>query len=185
MTTYVMLYDGFANFEVVLAMYLLRTGMEVKTLGLTRETLRSIEGLTVVPDMLASEVKILEEDVLIIPGGDPAVLEGNEAFYDLIRQGDEVNTLLAAICSGTVHLARAGALKDREYTTSLSRTEDSPFDPDLYVKKNVVVDGHIVTAQPSGYAEFAITLGQLMDIYKDEEDMDETVNFFMNFEIQD
>ncbi len=184
MTAYVMLYDGFANFEVVMPMYLLKTGMDVKTLGVSKEPVKSIEGLTVIPDKTLDEVKLLEEDVFIIPGGDPSVLDGEEGFYDLIRQGNEARTLLGAICAGTLHLAKAGVLTDKEYTTSMARTSESPFDPDLFVKKNVVVDGHIVTAQPSGYVEFGITLGQLMDIFKDEEDLNETVNFFMNFDIQ-
>ncbi len=55
----------------------------------------------------------------------------------------------------------------------------------LTVIPDMIVDEHIVTAQPTGYVEFAITLGQLMDIYKDEEDFNETVDFFMNFKIQE
>ena len=184
MTTYVMLYDGFANFEVVMPMYLLKTACQVKTVGMTKDAVKSLEGLTVIPDMIVEEVRLLEEDVLIIPGGDPEVLNGQEAFYDLIRQGNDAKTLLAAICAGPVHLAKAGVLEGKEYTTSHPHDEASPFDPDLYVKKNVVVDDHIVTAQPSGYVEFGIVLGQLMDIYQDDDDLEETVRFFMDFEIQ-
>lgn len=184
MKTYVMLYQGFANFEIVIAMHLMKTAGDIVTIALNKEPIKTSEGLTLIPDMLVGEVTLTEDDVLLIPGGDPGVLEGETSFYDLIRQGDQTKALLAAICSGPTHLAKAGVLNDREYTTSMPHDEDSPFNPDLYVKQNVVVDEHIVTAQPSGYAEFGIVLGQLMDIYKDEEDLDETVRFFMDFEIQ-
>lgn len=184
MTTYVMIYDTFANFEVVIPMYLLKTATEIKTVGMTMTPVKSSEGLTVTPDMTVEDVVLKEEDVFIIPGGDPTVLDGEEVFYQLIRQGDEANTLLAAICAAPTHLAKAGVLANREYTTSMPHGIDSPFDPDLFVRQNVVVDEHIVTAQPSGYAEFGIVLGQLMDIYQDEEDFEETVRFFMDYEIQ-
>ena len=184
MKTYVMIYDSFANFEVVLSMYLLKTAGDVVTVGVSKTPVKSFEGLTVIPDMVIDEVNLLEEDVLLIPGGDPSVLEGNPSFYQLIQNGNEKKTLLAAICSGSSHLACAGVLKDREYTTSLPHDEGSVFDPDLYVKQNVVIDEHIVTAQPSGYVELGIVLGQILDIYKDKSDFEETVCFFMDFEIQ-
>lgn len=184
MTTYVMIYEGFVNFEIVIPMYLLKTIGEVKTVGISKEPVKSFEGLTVIPDLCVEEVTLLEEDVFIIPGGDPKVLEGQEDFYQLIRQGDDVKTLLAAICAGPTHLAKAGVLDEKEYTTSMPHDAVSPFDPDLYVNKNVVVDGHIVTAQPTGYAEFGIVLGQLMDIYQDDADFEETVQFFMDYKIQ-
>lgn len=184
MTAYVMLYEGFVNFEIVLPMYLLKTAMDVVTVAMTKEAVKSSEGLTVLPDTTLGAITLTEDDVFLIPGGDPAELEGEESFYKLIRQGHDAKTLLAAICAGTKHLARAGVLADREYTTSMPHDEASPFDPDLYVAQNVVVDGHLVTAQPTGYAEFGLVLGQLMDIYKDQEDFDETVRFFMDYEIQ-
>lgn len=184
MKTYVMLYEGFVNFEIVLSMYLLKTATEIKTIALSEAPVKSAEGLTVTPDMTIFDVTLEEDDVLLIPGGDPTVLDGEEDFYDLIRQGDKANTLLAAICAAPTHLAKAGVLEDKEYTTSMPHGLDTPFNEDLYVRQNVVVDGHIVTAQPSGYAEFAITLGQLMDIYEDEDDFNETVSFFMDYEIQ-
>lgn len=184
MKTYVMVYEGFVNFEIVLPMYLLKSAMDIETVAMTKDPVKSAEGLTVIPDLVVGDVKLKEEDVFLIPGGNPEVLDGQEDFYNLIRQGNEASTLLAAICAGPVHLAKAGVLKDREYTTSMPHGLDSDFNPDLYVHQNVVVDEHIVTAQPTGYAEFGVVLGQLMDIYKDEDDFQETVSFFMDYEIQ-
>lgn len=184
MTTYVMIYEGFVNFEVVLAMYLLKTATEIKTVAMADGPVTSSEGLRVLPDMTIGDVTLKEEDVFLIPGGDPSVLEDEKAFYDVIRQGNDAKTLLAAICAAPVHLAKAGVLDGREYTTSMPHGLDTPFNPNMFVRQNVVVDEHIVTAQPTGYAEFAIALGQLMDIYEDEEDFQETVQFFMDYEIQ-
>lgn len=184
MKIYVMIYETFANFEVVLSMYLLKTVGDVVTVSINKTPVKSFEGLMVIPDMVVEDVELLEEDVLLIPGGDPSVLDGEAGFYQMIQRGNAAKTLLAAICSGTSHLAKAGVLEDKEYTTSMPHDEASHFNPDLYVKQNVVVDEHIVTAQPSGYAELAIVLGQILDIYKDKNDLAETVSFFMDYEIQ-
>lgn len=184
MTTYVMLYEGFMNFEIVISMHLLKTGGEVKTMAMSKDALRSGEGLNVLPDMLLNEVVLEEEDVVLIPGGAPGVLDGEEEFYAFLRQADAQEVLLAAICAAPTHLAKAGVLKDREYTTSIDPKGKDYFDVDMFVKENVVVDGHIVTAQPSGYVELGIVLGQIMDIYENKEDFEETVRFFMDYEIQ-
>lgn len=184
MTTYVMIYEGFVNFEIVLPMYLLKTAGDIKTVALSPDSVRSSEGLTVIPDLLVKEVSFEKEDVFLIPGGDPSVLDGEETFYHLIRQAHEMEIVLAAICAAPTHLAKAGVLTDREYTTSMDVNASDAFNADLYVNQNVVVDEHIVTAQPSGYAEFGIVLGQIMDIYQDRADFEETVRFFMEFEIQ-
>lgn len=183
MTTYIMIYEGFVNFEIVLSMHLLKTAGEVKTVGVDDKWCKSAEGLTVVPDMTMDQVSFGEEDVFIIPGGNPAVLDGNEAFYKLIRQANDKEICLGAICAAPIHLAKAGVLADREYTTSLNVQEVEGFNADMYVHQNVVVDEHIVTAQPTGYAEFAIVLGQIMAIYESKEDLEETVKFFMDMEI--
>ncbi len=184
MTTYVVIYEGFVNFEIVLAMYLLKTAGEIKTIAVSDAMVKSAEGLTVKPDGLIGEVTLEEEDVLLIPGGNPEALADMSVLYELIRQGNDVKALLAAICAAPLHLAKAGVLENREYTTSLSPEDYKNFDVDMYVRQNVVVDEHIVTAQPSGYAEFAIVLGQLMDIYNGDDDFQETVRFFMDYEIQ-
>lgn len=182
MTTYVLLYEGFANFEIVLAMLLLKEKYEIKTFGITKDPLKSSEGLTVLPDLTIEEIKLGEGDVLLIPGGDPDNLYDQAKVYDLIKEADAKKNTIGAICAAPVHLAKAGILGDREYTTSLDPKAFKDFNPDMYVHENVVIDEHIITAKPSGYVDFAILLGQECDIYEDEDDFEETVDFFREFQ---
>jgi hypothetical protein len=46
---------------------------------------------------------------------------------------------------------------------------------------NVIRDGNILTAKPNGYVDFALELGRMMDIYQDEADLQETIDFFKYF----
>lgn len=182
MKAYVLIYEKFANFEVVIPMFLLNTKYEVLTVGVTKEQVHSSEGLLCQPHMAIEEVCLTNEDVVIIPGGDPSVLFNHEGVYELIRKADALGITIGAICAGPIHLAKAGILADREYTTSLDPKEDNDFNADMYVHDNVVVDEHIITAKPSGYVDFGIVLGQKLDIFEDQEDFDETVNFFREFQ---
>ena len=69
-------------------------------------------------------------------------------------------------------------LDDRKFTTSLDLSAFPEFVAGEFVQASVVVDGKIVTANPEGYVDFALALGQVMDIYKDEGDYQKTIDFF-------
>jgi len=89
------------------------------------------------------------------------------------------NKVLAAICAGPVHLAKAGVLNGLKYTTSINVNEY--FQKENYRDENVVIDNKVITAEPEGYVDFAIEIGKLMNIYKDDQDLEETINFFKYF----
>lgn len=182
MITYVLLYEGSPAFEYILPTYLLKTAGEVVTFGLTKDMITCAEGLRLMPHVSIDEIKLTEDDVLIIPGGDAGSLYQYDALYDLIRVADEKGIIIGAICSGVIQLAKAGILNDREYTTSVDVKTEVLFDADMYVNENVVVDEHIVTAKPTGYVDFGIMLGHLNHIYEDEADLEETVKFFREYE---
>ncbi len=182
MKAYVLIYEQFANFEIVIPMLILKTKYEVITIGVTKDKVHSSEGMQCEPHMTIEDVILTKKDVLVIPGGDPTKLFDHEGVYDLIRQANELGITIGAICAAPIHLAKAGILSDREYTTSLDPKEDNPFNPDMYVHDNVIVDEHIITAKPSGYVDFGIVLGQQLDLYEDQDDFEETVDFFREFQ---
>ncbi len=175
---YVLIYDGFAQFEVVLACYLLKTKGEVITVGMNKEVVGSFEGFISLPHMTIDELNIEEMDLLIIPGGNPDAVKETGKLYRFLRELNERDVVIGAICSSPVHLAKAGVLKGKRYTTSLPVNEFTEFETENYKDENVIVDHNIVTAKASGYVDFAIALGKEMEIYKDEDDLLETIRFF-------
>lgn len=181
MKTYVLIYKEFAHFEVILASYFLKTVGEIITVGLSKEPVVSAEGYKIIPDMTIEEVNAKDADAFMIPGGDPSILEGQEALYTLIREMNAVDAIMGGICSGTLQFAKAGILADKEYTTSLEVGKYEAFDEDMFVNENVVLDDNIVTAKASGYVDFGIMMGHMMDIFQNEEDLEETVEFFREF----
>ena len=181
MKTYILVYDTFAQFEVVLAAYFLKTKGDIITVGITKDTVLSAEGFTVLPDMVLSDVINHDIDVFIIPGGDPNILFNETALSDMLKQISKKATLIGAVCSGSVHFAKAGVLDEKRYTTSLDITRYDAFNQANYIDENVVIDKNIITAKANGYVDFAIELGKIMDIYESETDLNETIDFFKYF----
>lgn len=181
MKTYVMVYESFANFEVVLTSYLMKTQSEIITVALTKEPVTSAEGFKILPDMSVDEVDAKDIDLLIIPGGNPAELENATGLFDLIAQANENEAALGGICAGVIALAKAGVLKGKKYTTSVNPEDYEAFEGADYIDETLTVADYIVTAKANGYVDFALTIGEMMDIYEDDDDYEETVEFFKFF----
>jgi transcriptional regulator GlxA family with amidase domain len=181
MKTYVIIYEGFAHFEVILASYFLRTQGEIVTVGIDKKPVVSGEGYTIVPDITLDMVDKDEVDALIIPGGEPEEISHVASLYDLIRHVNSQKKVIGGICSGVYHLAKAGILEDKAYTTSLDIDEFNEFDASCFKDQNFVVDGNILTAKANGYVDFGIEIGRMMDIYENEDDLKETIDFFKYF----
>lgn len=181
MNVYVLIYEGFTQFEVVLANYFLATKGEIITVGITKESVASVEGFLTQPHMILGEVDLEEVDIFIIPGGSHEEIEDNHDLYSFLEKLNIKNKKIAAICSGSLHLAKVGLLEGKKYTTTLQTKKYEFFDDKNYQDELVVVDGNIITAKANGYVDFALKLGEVMDIFEDDDDYNETVKFFREF----
>lgn len=180
--TYILIYEGFAQFEVVLTGLIQKSVGDVITVGLDNKMVTSEEGFQTVPHMVLSDMELDQVDLFVIPGGDPNTLGNHEALFNCLRQLDEKNIPIAAICAGPVQLAKAGIIKNRNYTTSVDIKKYEGFQSGHYKNENVVVDNHVITAKGAGYVDFAIEIGKVLDVYENEADLQETINFFKYFQ---
>jgi putative intracellular protease/amidase len=119
-TAYVLIQSGYADWEAASAMAELRRtfGFAVKTIALSTETVVSMGGLKVNPDLHLSAFVPQSADILIIPGGEswthgelPEVSKAARAMVELGRP-------VAAICAATLALAHCGLLNDRLHTSN-------------------------------------------------------------------
>lgn len=181
MKVYILIYDGFANFEVALAALFMKSKGEVITVGTKFDPIISEEGFRFIPHTVLNQIQVNEVDLFIIPGGDPNVLLYDNNLPQILAQLNSLNKMIAGICSAPIHMAKSGILEGKNYTTSLPYENYVEFSKSNYIDQNVVVDGNIITARGKGYVDFAITLGKIMNIYEDEIDMKETINYFKYF----
>ena len=166
MTTqvHVLVFDGFADWEPAYALAELRRRghYEVIAVGFDAETVTSMGGLRVHPDRALRDVRVEDVLIFIVPGGD---LWEREAAYpraqleDLLARVAKAGRPIAAICAGTLALARAGLLDDRRHTSNapsyLSELVPSYRGATKYAPGLAVRDRGVVTASGLGAVDFA------------------------------
>lgn len=158
-TAYVLISNGYADWEPASVLAELRRtfGFSVRTIRLTTETVVSMGGLRVIPDLTLSEFEPESADILILPGGDSwtrgEVIEVSKAARTMVA----LNRPVAAICAATLALAYAGLL-DEHLHTSNGKAFIGKYVPgyrgkELYRASRAVSDRFVITA--NGLAPFA------------------------------
>ena len=182
---HVLVFDGFADWEPSYALAELRRSgnYEVVTVGFTGDEVTSMGGLRVRPDRALADVRTDEVRLLIIPGGD---LWEREDGYPRAEVEALVATLLAtgrpvaAICGGTVAMARAGLLDDRRHTSNMAsylrQHVPSYRGEEFYDTSLAVRDRGVITASGLGAVDFGREIFAELGVFSES---DETVWYEM------
>jgi putative intracellular protease/amidase len=140
----------------------------VQTVGPTRAPVRTLGGLTIVPDLALEELDAAESAMLILPGG-TAWDEGEhgaaaEKAEELLRAGVPV----AAICGATAALARRGLLdgiphtsNDPAYLAAVPGYAGAAH----YVSEPAVTGGDVITAAGTAPVHFARRIFERLELY--------------------
>lgn len=169
---HVLVFDGFADWEPAFALAELRRsgGLEVVTLGFTSEPVRSMGGLRVVPDRTLDGLDPAEVRLLILPGGDLWEGEYPKAELEAVLGAlHRAGVPIAAICAGTLALARAGLLDHHAHTSNergyLERMVPDYAGSSRYVDELAVRDRGLITASGVGPTEFAREIFEELQIF--------------------
>lgn len=151
---YVFLANGFEEIEALAPVdFLLRAGIEVKTVGVSGKICKGAHGISVEADILPEDV-VLDENVqgIILPGGMPGAenLNNSSDVQKAIDFCAENNKIIGAICAAPFILGRKGLLKGKN-ATCFPGFEDELKDASI-VEDGVIIDGNIVTARGAGVA---------------------------------
>ncbi len=181
MKTFILVYPSFVQFEVIFTSLFMKTVGDIVTVGIDGSEVTSHEGFIVKPHMQLSDVNLDEVDLFVIPGGEHINIYGNPLLTNTLQGLNEKGKVIAAVCSGPVHLAKAGLLDGKRYTSYRMPERKEDFRHAQRLEDNVVVDGNIVTAKAVGYVDLALELGKIFNIYRDEADYQETVEVYRNY----
>ena len=126
---YILIYDKFADFEIVQAALLLRDFNRI-TVSFKEEMYTSETGFKVLADIKISDVNPDETALFIIPGGEPKYLIKDPKYEKEVRELNELLVKLherkvniAGICGGPTFLANSGILKGKNCTGSIKEDE--------------------------------------------------------------
>ena len=159
----------------------------VKTVGISKEPVKTMGGLTVTPDCVLDDMKIGESSVLLLPGADtwndPKQAKVIEKAGALLAAGGTV----CGICGATVALAAAGLLDHRPHTSNGVGFLDM-FCPgyqgqSCYVDAPSVADGNLITAGTTGGLLWAKQIIERLGVFQ-ENTLASWYDFFRTGEAQ-
>ena len=139
----------------------------VQTVGMSREPVKTSGGITILPDMMLTELEPEQSAMLILPGGDPwaqgkypEAIEKAQAFLT-------AGVPVAAICGATAGLALAGMLDSRPHTSNAPEYLQAPgYGGAAYYKDQpVVTDGDLITANATAPVDFAYHILKKLQAY--------------------
>ena len=162
-TAYLAVYETLADWEIGHLLVELRTGRftgvpwQVVTVGESAESVVTMGGMRIVPDMVLADVDPDDGDLLVLAGSGQWDAGQGEAFAKLAQRFLDSEIPVAAICGATAGLARAGLLDERKHTSAAKEYLQATGyqGSDNYVDERAVVGGDLITAGPDSPVQFA------------------------------
>ncbi len=139
----------------------------VQTVALNRNTITTIGGVCIKPDLVLNELSFSNSAMLLLPGGTAWDESLNVEIIEIARMYLESAKPVAAICGATARLARAGLLDNRRHTSNalgyLAATQYKGAA--FYEEAPAVTDNNLITASGMAPVDFAYHVFKRLDIY--------------------
>lgn len=123
------------------------------------KTYSSEEGFQITPTKTVDEVQVSDYTCVILPGTiNPLPALYDKKLIEFLREGQDSNTLFAAISSSPILLSKAGVLDGKDFTSGYFMQMADTFsfvDKKHFVHKPVVESGNVITAIGMFFREFA------------------------------
>lgn len=141
-----------------------------RTVGVSKGPVRTMGGMTVVPDCVVGDIVADASSVLLLPGGntwdEPRHGAIVQKAVELLAAGGTV----CAICGATLALARTGLLDSRPHTSNGAGFLDmfcpSYLGRSFYVDELAVADGNLITASGAGALLWAKLIIERLDVFR-------------------
>jgi len=139
----------------------------VRTVGLSSELVLSKGGLRILPELTVAELSTDKSALLLLPGADIWAEPRTDPALEKAKAFVQAGIPVAAICGGTLGLARAGLLDNRRHTSNAPEFLASTgyAGASHYVTEPVVEDDGVITAPATASLEFAKHLLEKLHVY--------------------
>ncbi len=128
---------------------LLEEGYEVHLVGTEKDKVYTGKsGLTEKSTHSSKDIQAKDYSGVVIPGGfSPDYMRRTEATVNFVKEMDEQDKPVAAICHGPWMMASACDLKGRKMTSFFSIKDDLINAGAEYLDQEVVIDGNLITSR--------------------------------------
>lgn len=142
----------------------------VKTVGISKEPVKTMGGFTVIPDCDISNIGVNKKSVLILPGADTWDAPKHDAIIQKAAELLSADAVVCAICGATAALANAGLLDSRPHTSNGAGYLEM-FSPrykgqQFYVDKPAVADHNLITAGSTGALLWAKQIIERLEVFQ-------------------
>ncbi len=142
----------------------------LKTVGLSTQPVKTMGGLTILPDGVIEDIALTEESLLLLPGASTWDDPKHGPVIQLAGRLLSAGATVCAICGATAALANAGLLDQRPHTSNgrgylemcAPRYKGQPF----YADSPSVSDHTLITAGSTGALLWAKQILQRLEVFQ-------------------
>ncbi|MCL2672352.1 MAG: glutamine amidotransferase [Clostridiales bacterium] len=158
-TVYVYVLDTLADWELGYLTAELHSGrffrkgaqpVSLKAVGYSKEPIRTMGGMTIMPDCSIDDIVVRETSVLLLPGADTWGDPKHGAIIEKAGEFLALGATVCAICGATAALANGGLLNGRPHTSNgpgfLEMVSPVYKGQSFYVDKPSITDNNLITA---------------------------------------
>lgn len=146
--------------------------ISLKTVGSTKDAVKTMGGITIVPDCTVEDVIADRGNMLLLPGADTW---SEQTHSDILQKAQEFlscGAAVCAICGATVALGNRGILDQRPHTSNgagflemfCPNYKGTPF----YVDLPAVADNNLITAAATGALSWTKQIIAYLGVFKPE-----------------
>lgn len=126
----------------------------IKFVGVSKEPIKTIAGMTVLPDCTLSEITDDDIAALVLPGAETWQNDEQKEVLRLAERMLNKGVIAAAICGAVLGLANMGLLDSRKHTANaldfLTEMSKNYNGKQYYIDELAVKDGNLITANSAG-----------------------------------
>ncbi|WP_276372760.1 type 1 glutamine amidotransferase family protein [Chryseolinea sp. H1M3-3] len=182
---YVFIFDGYSDWEPPYAMAEISKSnrYQLLTVAMNNKPIRSVGGLTIIPDLQWNELEWSDAVMIIVPGGNAWEEKKHREMIPMLKDYIQQNGKVAAICSATTLLGDMGVLDTVKHTSNakfyLQHYVTDYQGGDNYIEEPAVSDKNIITATGTAPVEFAREIFKALSLMN-ESKIEEWFQLFKN-----
>ena len=178
-TVYIYVLDTLADWELGYVTAELNSGrffrkdapeVSVKTAAISKEPVKTMGGLTIVPDCSISDIAAGEKSVLLLPGANTWSDPKHSAIIEKAGELLSAGAMVCAICGATAALANAGLLDGRPHTSNgagyLEMVSPAYRGQKFFIDAPSVADHNLITASSTGALLWAKQIIERLDVFQ-------------------
>ncbi|MCL2218905.1 MAG: glutamine amidotransferase [Chitinispirillia bacterium] len=154
---------------------------EIVKVGKNSDSIKTMGGIEITPDITVKEIQAQKGDLLILPGADTWQTENHDEILNFLKNNIGKNITIAAICGATIALAYNGLLNEVKHTSEnldlLKMMCPNYTGEKNYCNVPAVTDNNLITASGLAPLEFTYEILKKINVME-KNTVDAWYNFF-------